>query len=709
MHWCDGGMARLGWHGLGAVAIFPQGITPPKRKVPRKLCFLCHHKTGVPEQHSNSVNFTLIVQKCGVGAVNAGALRPSSPAARHGGRRGQLGLVHPFPRERGATGLSACAVRGQEEGWGQRWRALADGAAWPNGKGRGQGRRGEGAACGPPPFHANAEGVKGRGVACGAPLFCVNAKGLGQGWRALAYGGLSQGTGQWRRGEGAACPWCAPLPRKRGREGLGVVCPCVPLYAAEGEREGPGARGEGAASPLPQEWGRMAAGCPRVNGKGGARKRGRGWWRGALMCTPSVRMGGADRGRVGGEGEGRRDVGEGCALVRSLSVRTGWRRLGDKEGAACPHALPLSTREGVADSAGGGRGGELPWCTPFLRSNGAAVNAGGEDEGATYPGAPLSARKRVGPPMSPLLPLLSSQPPHSREKGTQAEVPASHTEREHQDKGRTMPATPRPPGPSLLPIRTTTFAQGHAAAAAASPVRGTPFARKGGARGLTPCPSSSYLATPVHMEREHATPRPFPSLCVEGGRMGALRPTTPHWPWPFPLGVCEGRSPHLSTLAPPPSRPVPLVRATPFVRSEGVRGQEHAERGHARACDPPASPSSFVWKGGVQGHTAPPLRVAPTLFPFPLCATLFAQKGGMRPPQPFPSPFTRKGGAQHRPIHAGRGARGQADPASLCVTQRGRTVSRKRDFLGTFLFGGVIPCGKMATVGGLGRDMGDNE
>ncbi|KAH9029238.1 hypothetical protein EDB85DRAFT_1892100 [Lactarius pseudohatsudake] len=484
--------------------------------------------------------------------------------------------------------------------------------------------------------------VKGRGVACGAPLFCANAKGLGRGWRALAYEGAQSRDGPVATGKGGGVPL--------GRERSGVACPCVPLYAAEG------ARGEGVASPLPREWGRTAAGCPRANGKGGAGKRGRGRWRGAFMRTPSVRMGGADRGRVGGEGEGRRDVGEGCALVRSLSARTGWHGLGDKEGAACPRALPLSMREGVADSAGGGRGGgdgrDDALCTPD------SVRIGWHAIGRrpTHVSSPPS----LSSPPNPLIRAKRGRRPKSLHRAQRGA---------HQDKGRTMPAAPRPPGPSLLPVRATTFAwkegaRGHATTAT-SPVRGTPFARKGGARGLAPCPSSSYLAAPVRAGKGARDPPalPFPSR----GR-GAYGSTPPHHPASAPaLPSCprnpvradRGRARPDRPTSPrrPRPRPVPLVRATPFARSEGVRG-----------------------------HTAPPLRVAPALFPFPLRATLFARKGGARhrptlcvAPAPFPSLFAPRARASRpdlwRPVRAGRGARGQADPASLRVAQRGWTVS----------------------------------
>ncbi|KAH9013694.1 hypothetical protein EDB85DRAFT_2158000 [Lactarius pseudohatsudake] len=277
-----------------------------------------------------------------------------------------------------------------------------------------------------------------------------------------------------------------------------------------------------------------------------------------------------------------------------------------------------------------------------------------------------------------------------------------------------MPAAPRPPRPSLLPVRATTFARkegarGHATAAAASPVRGTPFpirAKRGRTRARSlpllfllgracthgkgardppalPFPSRRrgvYGSTPPH----HPASAPALPSCprnpvrADRGRVRADRPTSPCWPRPHPI---------------------PLVRATPFARSEGVRGQEHADRGHARARDPPGLSFLIRAEGGCARAHRPASPRRPALFPFPLRATPFARKGGTRP---FPSTFTQKGGARHRPalrvapapfpslfaprarasrpdlwrpVHTGRGARGQADPASLRVAQWGWMVS----------------------------------
>ncbi|KAH9020254.1 hypothetical protein EDB83DRAFT_116717 [Lactarius deliciosus] len=59
----------LPWHwnadfspSLSSRTDFPHPVTSPKRKVPRTSHFSCPYKMGVPEQHSSSVNFTLIIK-----------------------------------------------------------------------------------------------------------------------------------------------------------------------------------------------------------------------------------------------------------------------------------------------------------------------------------------------------------------------------------------------------------------------------------------------------------------------------------------------------------------------------------------------------------------------------------------------------------------------------------------------------------------------
>ncbi|KAH9083949.1 hypothetical protein EDB83DRAFT_2309823 [Lactarius deliciosus] len=167
----------------------------------------------------------------------------------------------------------------------------------------------------------------------------------------------------------------------------------------------PGLRVQGgmhSVRPLLREWGRVASGS-------------------VPMCVPSTWHGHGGRGGAGGEG--------GTACPRAPPFRAnGVARTEGKGRGARPRAPPLSTREGAAVSVGegkrragtyphappfcartgrgggqcGGKGrrgrgrltpramkgrggalaGDLPLCTPFLCSNGAAVNAGeGEDKG----------------------------------------------------------------------------------------------------------------------------------------------------------------------------------------------------------------------------------------------------------------------------------------------------------------------------------------
>ncbi|KAH9009382.1 hypothetical protein EDB85DRAFT_1903112 [Lactarius pseudohatsudake] len=615
-------------------------------------------------------------RKCGAGAVNAGALRPSSPAARHGGRRGRLGLVHPFPRERGATGLSACAARGQGEGWGRRWRALA-GAARPSGKGRGQGRRGEGAACGPPPFRANAEG---------------EVKGEGEGPRA---------TG--KEGAGGCVTSRAPFPRVRGgavkgegegggmRVGPGVACPRVRGGSVKGQAGGDGERGRRA--PGKGEAGGSVPLCAPLRGRGG---KGRGGG-----VTPSAGMGKDGGGVPSREWEGR------------------GREERERAVAGCLHAHPFCAngRRGQGKSRGrrrgtGGKG--VPSCAPFLRERGGA-DWGIRRGRHALVRSPFLRKKGWRTVREPILrpthvsspPSLSSPPnPLIRAKRGRRPKSLHRVQRgAHQDKGHTMPAAPRPPGPSLLPIRTTTFARkegarGHAAAAA-SPVRGTPFARKGGARGLAPCPSSSYLAAPVRAGKGARDPPalPFPSR----GR-GAYGSTPPHHPASAPAlpswGVRGQTAPPLHVgPAPAPS----LLSAPPHSRGvracEGKNTRKGDTRGHATprpllphsrgrgaregtpprlsASPPPSSPSLFAppRSRGRGAHDTAPLSASPPPLSLPssrrvrgqatpTCGAPFVREG-VHEAKPTPPPSVSRSGAgrsQCARVHRARTAFSRAIP-----------------------------------------------
>ncbi|KAH9041968.1 hypothetical protein EDB84DRAFT_1642466, partial [Lactarius hengduanensis] len=237
----------------------------------------------------------------------------------------------PFPRVQGG------ATKGEERCRGRRTRVQPPSA-----------RMGKGGTRGACPRVPRADGAGRGGVG-----------GSGEGGRhALAHPPSAR---MGKGGAGDRVPSRAPLPRVRGG-------------AANGRREVPGAS------------------CPRAplhgKGGGGERGRGRGRRRRALVCTPSVRMGGAAKGEgVEPKARGRR------AIVRRLSARTGWRgqrvSQGKGRGAACPRAPPLSTREGAAVSAGEGkrRAGTYPRAPPFCaRTGGRSMRGKGKmREGATYP------------------------------------------------------------------------------------------------------------------------------------------------------------------------------------------------------------------------------------------------------------------------------------------------------------------------------------
>ncbi|KAH9055102.1 hypothetical protein EDB83DRAFT_2521293 [Lactarius deliciosus] len=102
----------------------------------------------------------------------------------------------------------------------------------------------------------------------------------------------------------------------------------------------------------------------------------------------------------------------------------------------------------------------------------------------------------------------------------------------HEDKGHTTPATPRPPGPSLLPRpRRHIYAGGGMHKGMPPP---PPFVRKVGAQGhSTPSSSPTHLTMQKGACVGTAPPAPSP-ICAEGGRN-------------------EGTPPRLSALPPSPS------------------------------------------------------------------------------------------------------------------------------------------------------------
>ncbi|KAH9016715.1 hypothetical protein EDB84DRAFT_1679691 [Lactarius hengduanensis] len=138
------------------------GITPPKRKVPRKSRFLCHHKTGIPGRHSSSVCFTLIVlwrAKTG-GRGQCARRETAGPPVRRVGRRGRL-------RGKGTVVPSPLALSAPPHGMGRGGLPSHDpiphevARTWGKGKGRG----GAGCPRAPPSARTGWRG-DGRGGRC---------------------------------------------------------------------------------------------------------------------------------------------------------------------------------------------------------------------------------------------------------------------------------------------------------------------------------------------------------------------------------------------------------------------------------------------------------------------------------------------------------------------------------------------------------------
>ncbi|KAH9020144.1 hypothetical protein EDB85DRAFT_2278845 [Lactarius pseudohatsudake] len=314
----------------------------PKKEGAKNITLSCPYKMGVPEQHSSSVNFTLIVQWRAKAACACGEHRhtETAPAPLHDMmgwlalacplRRGAAkGKAPPLPANEVACPLPACT--------GRRGR----------GKGRGgatlvppcTGRR----ALVHPPFHASGEGVgpgmanprvpradgvvrpRGKGGAGVANLAAVRAE----------RGGAGAGVERW-----GGLPSHAPCPRERGcadkREGAGPtrsapVCPPSTRMGKGGGR-------------VPSR-----AASPRVQG-GAAKWEGEGPGQRALVCPLPHEWGAADRGKGGRRWH---------PLVRHPSAQT-WRRgWGRREGpggrGAAGIVCPLSACEGGGGQCGGRR------------------------------------------------------------------------------------------------------------------------------------------------------------------------------------------------------------------------------------------------------------------------------------------------------------------------------------------------------------------
>ncbi|KAH9048701.1 hypothetical protein EDB84DRAFT_1434112 [Lactarius hengduanensis] len=559
------------------------------------------------------------------------------------GRWGWLGLVRPFPREWGTVFPSVvCAVkwkggagggvpshtgqRGQMARGGARddrergrhavhppsmqmWKGMtrvacprmplcrANGVARAVGRGGAKGDKERGRRA-PQAHLPRKQGREGwYALACPLPTrtgWCSQGEGEGGGmWR------LSQGTGRWRRERG----WCAPhvhLFHANGKGGAGGGVPlCAPLHGRGGKRGTGDNRERGQCHPFHpngegRRWGALAQ-----MGREGPGREGEGGG-GVPSCAPLLYEWAGDK-------EGGRH-----ALVRSPFLhRKGWQTVregrgkrrggitlsmwgeGEDEGATYPGA-PLSACEWAAHDAGDGGGDGratgmggtrgMLFAHPYKLGGSGMVGKEGWRASGTQP-------LIVGPPTSP---LLSSLP-----------YPLIRAKRGHKRTGRS-PCITRREG---------------------CKIRGTQ------------CPPPPNLPGPPF------SPSMPPRLCGRRAHKGSTRPPGPSLPFAQKGGVQEHS-------APPPC-PIPLVRATPFAQSEGMQGQDMRKgdtRGHATlppllphlrgrearegtlphlsALSLPSSPSLFTppcscgkgaceppaicAEGGARWHIAPPLHVSPT-------------------------------------------------------------------------------------------------
>ncbi|KAH9036033.1 hypothetical protein EDB83DRAFT_2318726 [Lactarius deliciosus] len=645
------------------------GITSPKRKVPRESRFPCHHKTGIPEQHSSPVCFTLIVlwrTKTG-GRERRETARPP---VRRVGRRRRFALVRPFPREQAARegdcGAFPCPRRPMAAcSHTTPFRANRVARTWGKGKGRrgtgsgvpsctpsartGWRGDGRGGRCALHPFRANGvtrtrgEGrpKRRRGVAC---VVRPSSGRIGEGWdrgrcavlapfprdggqRTLVHTRSARmGRGPVREEGGTDVPSCAPL-----------LCEC----GANREREGA------------EETGRRTA-CRREGRPGGMGRRGRGVpshaplpreWDGRDMGEVPARL------RVLAFRADEADVEEGqYTRVRPppFYARRGGGQCRGRGRGTYPRE-PLSRRErGSARCRGRGRQPAL--LRPLFDTNGAGEGVGvlrnrkGSRKGpvrtpwrkqnvpATY--AYVAGTFCVG---RPLLPSRPPRPPHSCQNGDargQADtlpLPMHRAQNEGAQGKRT---------------RKGGGAQGHAAPpslplphiCAASSARNE--------RESTRPPSLYPLFVPPHSRGKRAhdgTPPPSPCHPRHSLSQFALE------------GVHDGTPPPFLSLS-PPDPPFHPVRAAPFARMGGGGGT-------TTRCSPFPRPllfphvraTPFVRKEGTRRHTSTtPLSVTPGSFlsPHPRRPVRAEGVQGTPPPSPIPAP----------PRSRGRGARGHTAP-----------------------------------------------
>ncbi|KAH9021559.1 hypothetical protein EDB85DRAFT_2188607 [Lactarius pseudohatsudake] len=595
-----------------------------------------------------------------------GAAQPKG----EGEGRGWHALVYsPRPRKWGRVGgrewraLAYGVARPKGEGKGRGMPSRASIPRVRGGKGRCQGQWGREAACPrAPPVRTNGEGWAGdrmppcctygvawprgkgyRGRRARVHPFRANGEGRG-GWPASrapfrVYGAVrtrGKGQGRSRHGDVGRPAFARPLSARmglRGQEGRGGAdaewwgkCPCATLPRERGGAD----EGEGRAR---EAEGRQALCAPYLRAKGVATvNAGKGW--GDLpSCAPLCAR---------CRGKGRRP-----ALLRSLSVHT----------------------QSVQGKGGGSfyRGGSNT-CLPrqrrgrhiFLLPQGPVCTLWRATP--TFPPIPSSSlhatqfiqnwlckdRRMSHPLSSTLLPSLlpSPSPTHSHRRGAY--------------EGTPLPPSPSLPGPSLpMKGRTTTRRPRHLP----SPGHAAPYAQEGGMRKHATRCHPSPLAAPRQYVREggtrgHATPGPtLPHSRRRGVREGMPPPlpvapdTSPSHPGVHedtrpPIPIAPGPSPfdhdtpaalyararypgppfpiHAEGGAPSACRParaergtpppLPLVRAAPFARKGGMRGQAAPSRGAPFAWEWAHEAKTSSWTGAVSMRPRSPR-------PHPVCAT----------------------------------------------------------------------------------------
>ncbi|KAH9031421.1 hypothetical protein EDB83DRAFT_2652458 [Lactarius deliciosus] len=452
---------------------------------------------------------------------------------------------------------------------------------------------------------------------CAVPVLLGDMSGSGDGlasyplsrvreWGATGWGGADK-----RKGEGAGATW-------RG----GVVCPRVPPFRAYRVAR---PRGEGRS-----DGERHALVRPPSARTGVAQTRGKG---SRPPCTPYLRANGV--AAVNAEGVSEQFTLMCAPLLRERGVDGGKGEAGAtrRGGRGMPLCAPLRAMIRVGEGSGrrGAGGGEWRGSTSYVLPNSCRV--GWHATGVRIDeGAQSSLRKQNVPatkgPELVLEPVPLSPPP------------ACQFVKNWVCKDR---RTPRPPFPPLLLSPSPSLRVEKGAH------NGTPLPLPvAPGFSLPPRPRRHVRAEGGHTRGRDGGMPPFPRVCAtpfawkEGAR-GMPLPVAPHL---------------LST-----------VRAAPFTRKRGVRGYVAPvpfarERG-AHEGMPLPFPLRHPVRAEREGHTAPPLHVAPAPSPSPPSrapsspplAQTGTQEGHARAP---PRPRTQDGDNAPTPVSLGTG---DASPA----------------------------------------------